>query len=345
MKDIDRMPFGIEEEVDLLQYLYVILRFKYRILIVAMLGAVAVFAYSKLVDDIYMSTAVVAVNIKEKPGGVSPKEYRASDALGLIEHDFIIDAAHSNERDRLMARMRSMKFSQLFIEENNLLPYIFHKRWNSEAKKWEEGFKPDLRQAGRVFSESMRGLESDDQSGLLRVHFKTRDPELSAKLANNFVIRFNQYIRDNQAEELKARRSYLEDRLSEVENIELHRSIYRLMETQLAAESLLYARSEYPLEVIQPAFAPIYKSYPSRKKWAALTFVGLVLLGVMVSIGTVLLKNLRQGLKDYQEKNAALSASEELKQLDDKQPDKDQKDADPKATPKYAKYDGDDWVD
>ena len=296
------MPFGIEEEVDLIQYLNIILRFKYRILIVAMLGAVAIFAYSKLVDDLYMATAVVAVNIKENPGGVSPKDYRATDALGLIEHDFLIDAAHSNERDRLMARMRSMKFSKVFIEENDLLPHIFYKQWNAEEKKWNEGFKPDMREAVKIFNGSFRGLNNDEESGLLRVNIKTRNPELSAELANVFIKRFNQFIRDHEAAELKKRRDYLEGRLKEIENLELHRSIYRLLETQLAAESLLYARSEYPLEVIQPAFAPIYKVYPSRKKWAALTFIGLVLLGIMISIGSVLLQNIRQGLRDYQQK-------------------------------------------
>lgn len=340
MKDIQNMAFGIEEEVDLLQYLHAILRFKYRILIVAMVGAVAVFGYSMLVDDIYMSTSVVAVNIKENPGGVSPKEYRASDALGLIEHDFIIDAAHSNERDRLMARMRSMKFSQLFIEENNLLTYIFHKRWNAAEKKWVEGFKPDIREAGLIFNQSLRGLDSNDESGLLRINFKTRDPQLSAELANKFVERFNQFIRDNQATELKARRDYLNERLAEVENIELHRSIYRLMETQLAAESLLYARSEYPLEVIQPAFPPLYKTYPQRKKWAALTFVGLILFGIMISIGLVLLKNLRSGLKKYQEQNANKDQEKEKLKIDDST----KKDASMPGN-SAEKYEGDDWVD
>jgi hypothetical protein len=296
-------PFGIDEQVDLLEYLHAILRVKYRIVVIAMIGAAIVFGLSRMVDDIFIATAVVAVNIKDKPGGVSPKEYRASDALGLIEHDFIIEGAHSNERDRLMARMRSMRFSQLFIEENDLLPYIFHKQWDKESGNWLEGFKPDMRLAGQIFGGSMRGLDPSDETGLLRVHFKTRDPELSARLANAFVDRFNRFIRDNEAGELKARRDYLENRLKEVENIELHRSIFRLLETQLAAESLLYARRHYPLEVIQPAFPPLNKASPQRKKWAALSFVALLMLGVMGAIGSVLVGKLREGLRFYQDES------------------------------------------
>jgi uncharacterized protein involved in exopolysaccharide biosynthesis len=340
MKDIQNKPFGIEEEVDLLEYLYAILRYKYRILVIAMLGAVLIFGYSKFLDDIYASTALVAVNIRDKPGGVAPKDYRASDALGLIEHEFIIEGAHSNERDRLMARMRSLKFSQAFIEENDLLPYIFEKQWDKKNKKWLEGFQPDIREANKIFNESMRGLEPDDETGLLRVRFKTRDPKLSSELANKFVVRFNRFIRENEAAELKARRDYLDARLQEVENIELHRSIYRLMETQLAAESLIYARTEYPLEVIQPAFPPLFKTYPQRKKWAALTFVGLLLLGVMVSIGMVLLKNLRNGLKEYRDTHAI--DEHDTKNL--KTDNEDKKELSISEKP-VEKYQGDDWVD
>ena len=100
------MPFGVDDDVDLIEYLQAILRYKYRIVLSAVAIAGVVFGLSLLVDNQYMSTAVVAVNIKEKAGGVSPKEYRASDALGLLEHDFIIEGVHSNELDRLIALIK-----------------------------------------------------------------------------------------------------------------------------------------------------------------------------------------------------------------------------------------------
>ncbi|TNF99092.1 MAG: hypothetical protein EP297_06460 [Gammaproteobacteria bacterium] len=340
-QELDKLPFGVEEEVDLLEYLHAVLRYKYRILVSAMMGAIMVFGVSLLSENIYMSMAVVAVNIEENPGGVAPKDYRASDALGLIEHDFIIEA-HSNERDRLMARMRSMKFSQIFIEENNLLPYIFHKQWDKENNTWLDGFQPDSREAGLIFSRKIRGLETDEQTGLLRINFRSRDPAFSAKLANRFVQSFNQYIRDNQISILKARREYLEQRLKEVENIELHKSIFRLLETQMAAESLLYARNEYPLEVIQPAFPPLNKSSPNRKKWTALSFVGLVMLGIMITIGMVLLKKIRQGLKQYEsyEKNRIRPGNNKHEHTGQTA----EKDS-PKKPSQDRHYKGDDWVD
>ncbi|GGF62793.1 hypothetical protein [Alteromonas lipolytica] len=330
------MPFGVDDDVDLIEYLNAILRFKYRIVLCAVLVAGVVFGLSLMVENRYMSTAVVALNIKEKPGGVSPKEYRASDALGLLEHDFIIEGAHSNEQDRLLARMRSMKFSQTFIQENQLLPYIFHKQWDSALQQWKGEFKPDLREAGMTFMTTLRGVELDEATGLLRINFTTRDPALSATLANTFVARFNQYIRDAEASELEARREYLTQRLNEVDNIELHKSIYRLMETQLAAESLLYARTEYPLELIQPAFPALYKTYPLRKKWAVMAMLATIMLGIMIAIGSVLFGKIRQAVSAYQVKQVEdllapaqkpAAAPTEEHQTDD------------------TRYRGDEWID
>jgi len=332
--------FSLEDEVDLLEYLNAILRFKYRILIVAVLFAVAVFAASKMVDDLYTGMAVVAININDEPGGVSPGKYGAADMLSLIEHDFLVQNNSDNELHRLMARLRSVRFSELFVTENNLMPYIFHKNWDADAKTWKEGFEPNINEAVEFFRRKMRFAKIDDTTGLLNISFNTRNPKLSADLANKFVERFNSYIRENQAQELKDRAAYLNKRLEEIENLELHRSIFRLIETQLAAESLLYARKNYPLEMIQDALPPAVKSYPGRKKWAVITFFGIIFLGIMVSIASVLLKKIKSGLTAYH--------SKQLEQNDAQPRQKSiEKPIDEKTTDLSSKsdYSGDDWVD
>ena len=282
-----------------MEYVNAVLSHKYRIVVIAMLGSMLVLGASFLVKNIYLASAVVAINSNEKPGGVAPKEYRSGDAIGLLEHDLVITSAPINERDRMMARMNSARFSEIFVNENNLAPYIFYKNWDAEKKAWKADFELDMREAIEAFQKEMRGVEYDEKTGLLMVHFKTRDAQFSADLANRFVKRFNEYSRMLEANELKARREYLEGRLNEVQNLELHRSIFRMMESQLAAETILYARTSYPLEEIQPAFAPLLKNSPKRLTWAALSFVGFVFLGVMSSIGSVLLKKIKSGLDLY----------------------------------------------
>lgn len=297
----------IDQQVDLLEYLSAVLRFKYRIMILAILGAGAVFGLSLSVEDRYSAEAVVAVNINETPGGVAPKSYRGSDTLSLLEHDFIIDPNTGNELDRMLARMKSYAFGEHFINTYDLLPWLFSSHWDSENKVWLSGFKPDMREAVKLLKTGHLFMEMDDATGLLKVGVNAHDPELAANLVNKFVPLFNEYIRENELGELNQRRAYLEQRLSEVNNIELHRSIFRLLETQLAVESLLFARANYPLEMIQPATVPLYKSYPSRKKWAVLALFGLVFLGVMAIISLVIIRKLRTGLQSYELANNSVA--------------------------------------
>ncbi|MDP2416739.1 MAG: hypothetical protein Q8M33_04560 [Hydrogenophaga sp.] len=296
---VSRLPGGIDQEVDLLEYLHAVLRRKYSLTAVAFLGAMVMFAMTFSQSNIYFATAVLAINIDDKPGGVAPKEYRSGDTLGLLERDFVINSAAANERERIMARMRSARFSELFITENNLLPYIFFKQWDATNQKWKEDFRPDIRVAIKAFNDGMRGIQYDEKSGLLLVSFKTRDPVFSAELANKFVLRFNLYARGLALDELADRRSYLETRLREIQNLELQRSIFRLLETQLAAETLINARKSFPLEEIQPAVPPLLKMKPKRLFTAALSFVGFMFLGLTLIIGSVLYKKISQGLGAY----------------------------------------------
>lgn len=288
----------LDNEVDLLIYLHAVLKVKYRIIIIAIFGATLSFATTFLIDKTYLSTVIVAINIDEKPGGIAAKEYRSGDTVGLLERDFVVQSAPANERDRILTRMQSSKFSEIFILENNLMPYIFYKEWDVKQKKWlDVNDPPDIREGIKIFQENIRYIEIDEKTSLLRVEFKLRDPDYSAKIANLFIERFNKYAKDISLNELSARKSYLESRLRETTSLELQRTIFRLLETQLAAESLIHARNTFPLEVIQPANPPLLKYKPKRLLTAALTFIGLMFVGVTITIGGVIFRRVKANLE------------------------------------------------
>ena len=290
-------PVHLDQEVDLLEYLDALLRAKFRILLVASIAAAMTFGASKLVPNKYRSTAVVAVNITEASGGIKPGNYRGSEIVDLIEHDFIVDSPADNEIDRLIARMGSTAFIQLFIEENRLLPHLYPDLWNAETQTWFEDLQPTLLEASSVFRKEVLSLGIDQKTGLLPISMLTRDPELSTRLANAFYLRFNDYVRESRLAELSERARVLNERLEATSHIEMQRSIYRMLETQLAEETLLSAKKDYPLEVIEVAQPPFNKASPNRKLWTILAFVLTAFLGVVVAFGLVILRKLREALR------------------------------------------------
>lgn len=292
-------PLNVDQEVDLLEYLNAILRLKYRILLLGISVAAIVFGLSRLSEDMYRSTVVVAVNISNGFGGTKPGQYRGSDVVGLLEYSFMLDEPADNEQDRLLARLSSTGFIELFIEENDLLPYIYRDQWNAAEGKWIGDFQPSMLNASQIFRESMLHAEVDMLSGLLPISITTNSPMLSADLANKFYDRFNRYTANLRLAELKRRSDLLNTRLDSTSNVEMQRSIFRMLETQLAEEIMINAQKDYPLELIQSAQPPLSKSSPRRKLWTILAFVLTVVLSIAAAIGFIILRKLRSALSEY----------------------------------------------
>ncbi|MEM7565382.1 MAG: hypothetical protein AAF353_20455, partial [Pseudomonadota bacterium] len=232
----------------LLHYLHELLKYRYRLVIIAILGAATVFGLSLLIEDRFSAQATVAINMSEAPGGIQPNDYRGGSTIGVIEYDFIIDGIQSNEQERHLARMESFGFISDFIKSQNLLPWIYPENWDDAKGQWIDGIEPDMREAVKSFKSEALYIQVDQKTELLNVRVTAESPQFAAHLANQLVDAFNQYVRKLDADELKNRRAYLELRLKEVSNTEVHRSIYRLLEAQLAVESLINARANYPLE-------------------------------------------------------------------------------------------------
>jgi len=298
-KGADNQALNLEQEVDLLEYLNAVLRAKYRLVIVAMLAAAAVFGYSKMLDEKYTATALVALNIQQETGGLKAGDYRGSDLLALMEHDLVVQYAADNERERLIARMGSTHYLDHFISKYDLLPVIFYKNWNTETKAWKDGFEPNKAEAIDGFRKGIISVELDQKTGMLLISATAPHPRIAADIVNNFYTTFNEYMLTRSLSELRERAKVLDNRLVDEASLEIKRSIYRMQEMHLAEETFLLAKTDYPLEVIEVAQVPFFKSYPKRKVWTIVTLVLTLFLGVFVVLASVVLRKLTKALKSY----------------------------------------------
>jgi uncharacterized protein involved in exopolysaccharide biosynthesis len=291
---------NIDGEVELFEYIALLVRYRYRIVIVAVFAAMLVYGLTYLMPVRYSAFALVAYNNYDKPGGVALKEYRGGDTVSLLERDIIIDSSSENEKERLLARFRSYAFAAYFIEKNDyLLKLIYPKGWDAEKSKWKDGFEVDTRKAVDIFNKELAWVSADEKTGLLTVGFNANEAATAAQLANAVVEDFKKYQRNLVLKQLDSRRKYLESRLTITSNLEFQRSIYRMLEAQMSAETLINVRDNYPFEVIQPAIAPLAKSSPQRLMYAILTMIVVMFLGVAYVIGRELITKLSSQLKTY----------------------------------------------
>jgi uncharacterized protein involved in exopolysaccharide biosynthesis len=291
---------NIDGEVDLFEYIALLVRYRYRMVIAAVLAAMLVYGLTYLMPVRYSAYVLVAHNNYDKPGGVAMKEYRGGDTVSLLERDMIIDSSSENEKERLLARFRSYAFASYFIEKNDkVLKLIYPKGWDAEKNKWKDGFEVDSRKAVDIFNKELAWVSSDEKTGLLTVGFNAGEAAVAAEMANTVVNEFKKFQRNLVLRELDSRRKYLESRLTTTANLEFQRSIYRMLEAQMSAEALINVRENYPFEVIQPAITPLAKSSPQRLMYAILTMIVVMFLGIAYVIGKELVTKFSQQLLIY----------------------------------------------
>ena len=303
----------IGQEIDLLEYILVVLRNKYHILILSMTVATIVFMICSLLPVIYSANIQLAIVKPEKLGGVSPDAMRAPEVMTLVERGFVSGLVYDNQQDRVLAKMKSKVFIQYFIQKNKLLPHIFSKEWNEKKKKWIGDFKPDLLLATRIFKEKHYWVKVDSDTQLLEVGISWDDPQKVAKLANTFAEDFNEYMKLEEIEKTNRIKNFLTEELRKTKNLEMRKSIYRLMETQLVIKMLASSKKQHTVEILDPAVPPIEKSSPAKKKITLLSLIGTILLSISFLIGRVIFMKIRGVIEDYENEVGEKNTS----QLDD----------------------------
>ncbi len=294
-----KLPYKLDEEVDLLEYLAAIFRYKYLIVLSAILCSVTAFALTYMKPKLYESYVNTTLVEHGDPGGVSPDNRRAPEVMTLVEHGYIMGQYRDNFRDIIMATMKSHLFTTKFIMEEDVLQQLFMEHWDSKDSKWKDGFKPDIRLAYTIFNSSIRFINFNEETGLMRLRICWKDPEIAAKWANRYVALFNTHMREKAIGVGRSKLESLQTELGRTDIVEIQKAIFRLIEAQTAVVMTASARKDYVLEVIDPALPNPDKCSPARRKSAMMAFVAIFALGLAVSVGSVITKKVKMSIKKY----------------------------------------------
>lgn len=290
----------IDEEIELLEYVTAILRYKYRILLISILGAALMFTATFFMPVKYESFVKLALVEVNELGGVSPDNRRAPEAVTLVEQDFITNAINENYQDRIIARMRSRVFTIKFIKDNKLLPVIFHKQWDKNKQQWKKNFQPNIVLASEIFKHKICSINRNNENNLMIVKIILNSAQLSTDIANQFITDFNRYRRISDLEEADRKIKFLQETLLKTDFLEIQKSLYRLIEAQLVIKMLASNKEQYAIEVLDPAILPLYPSSPASKRITALTFIGITIFSIVFIIGRVVFKRIQLSIKQYQ---------------------------------------------
>jgi uncharacterized protein involved in exopolysaccharide biosynthesis len=257
-----------------------------RLLFVAIVAVVTLtgVAWALLMTPIYRGTVVVMP---------APEDSAAGALVGLSgQFGGLAALAGVNmgggTKDEALATLRSREFTERFLQEENLLPKLFDKKWDESRGAWREGVKPPTLGDGfKLFSEQVRTVSEDRRTGIVTLNVDWKDRELAALWANQQIERLNRQMRERAIDESTKVIGYLDQQLATANQVELQEAIGRLKESQIKRIMLASVRDEYALRVIDKA----RPSDPDKrvKPYRSLMVLAAGMLGGMLALCVIAL--------------------------------------------------------
>lgn len=250
---------------------------------IALVGALLGLAAALLSDPVYKATVVVKVtDPADRQGALG----NLTSQLGGLAALAGVKVPGGGDRSEAIAVLKSKELAALFIGKHDLLPELYPQRWNASTRTWKRA-APRLPLAVKKFSESMRDIVEDKATGLVLVAIRARTPQRAAALANDLVVVANEKLRRRAIEEATKSLQFLDAEIQKTTNVQLQRTIAEMMQSQLNTAMLANVRSEYALQTLDAAMAPdrTDQVWPRPVLLAAVGLLVGLLLGALAAIG------------------------------------------------------------
>jgi uncharacterized protein involved in exopolysaccharide biosynthesis len=201
-------------------------------------------------------------------------------ALGGLAAMAGLNIGNDSKKSESVATLVSEALTERYIEENNLLPIIYEKKWDAARHTWKKIDKntPTLWKTYQYFKKSLRAVETDTKTGIISLKITWKDPALAATWANGLANLTNKVLREKAIRESERNIAYLSDEAAKTNIVEARQAIYSIMQGEINRAMLARGADEYAFKIIDPARTPERKTSPITTLWGVVgMFVGFFL--------------------------------------------------------------------
>jgi uncharacterized protein involved in exopolysaccharide biosynthesis len=261
---------------------------KWRIAAATILGAALAVAAAFLVTPKYQASVLLMPVSESGAGGGLGEFGSVSSQFGGLAALAGLKLGGQGRTEEALAVLQSQALTEMYIQQNHLLPVLFSGRWNSSTRSWKDARpdkQPTLWQANRFFEKSVRQVSTNSKTGLVTLSITWTSAALAADWANGLVKMTNDYMRQRAIEEAERDIAYLNGEAAKTNVVEVRQGIYAILLQVINREMIARGSQEYALKVIDPAQAPEKPSFPHKLTWL---LVG-AFLGLLASASAVLI--------------------------------------------------------
>jgi uncharacterized protein involved in exopolysaccharide biosynthesis len=183
-----------------------------------------------------------------------------------------------------VAVLRSRDFARHFIEDHSLTDSLLAKQslffgWRPRGSTSADR---DIRDAIRVFDESLLSVTEDKKTGFVTIAMDWTDPQTAADWANELVNRVNAQMRNRTLTEAELNKQYLEKELAAANVVALQQQISQLLQYEIQRIMLARGHNEYAFRVIDKGQAPERRLRPKRLLSLVMGLAGGLALGSLI---------------------------------------------------------------
>ncbi|MBA4391253.1 MAG: hypothetical protein C0399_09985 [Syntrophus sp. (in: bacteria)] len=273
-----------ENEINLLDYVKVILRNTKLIVCIVVIVVVVTIIKSLLMAPVYEAKTVII------PAGVASKD---SGMSSLMATQFGIAPPTAPISAEITNILKSNILKEKIIINNNLLPILL-----GPAK--DDKSQPD----GRRMWSAIRAL-----TGMMKVNFtpkdnvieisvKFKDPGLAADLLRYTLAELTNYMSSETKRVAGTNQKYLESQLDKVADPFIKAKIYGMIAQQMETIMMAEVKENFAFKVLDPPRVPDRKIGPKRVQMVMISFVVALFLGIFVAFGKEYVLNHKKELSE-----------------------------------------------
>lgn len=268
------------DELNLLEYAYVMVKHKWLIIGFTILGFILGYVTALIKGPEYVAEAVIAP--REVESQKSPNLSGLGMFGGMVASQ--LNLGGNASLDKIEIILSSRKFNAELIENKNLLPLMYIDKWDTAAKKWEDDFvPPELLKTGDYLRKEFFKKEIN-KNNTMNIRVTSKDSLASYKMLKGCLEYLDLYIRSSVQEEAKENRNYLEGQLVNVTDPLLRAKIQELIASEV--EKMMVVSKE-AFKIVDPEYTS--KNFKKKKLYSILfSFVFLFFLTIIIVFKHVL---------------------------------------------------------
>jgi hypothetical protein len=253
------------EEINLLEYIYALVRHKKTIAGLTLLGFVLGFIAALIKGPSWVAEAVIAPKETESQKASSLSNLGAFGGLVASQ----LNLSGNASLDKMDLILGGRDFGAKLIEKYSFLPALYRyqwpkqysKYWDFSTKSWKETFKhPQLLGIGEFLNKKFLKKTKDIKLNTISLKFRSKDSLFTLNLATMYVEYLNEYIRTEIRTTAKENVAYLDSQLVNVADPLLREKILGLIAIEIEKQMVV---SKEAFKIIDPVY--LYKSFKQKK--------------------------------------------------------------------------------